>query len=52
MWRCEEEINLKLSPANVVEVLVRYYSRLSNDKEDEEEIKENLINVNYGVDRE
>lgn len=25
MWRCEEEINMKVSPANVVDILAKYY---------------------------
>jgi hypothetical protein len=30
MWRCEEEIVLKLSPSTVVCILVNYYTRLAN----------------------
>ncbi|CDW74743.1 ankyrin repeat and fyve domain-containing protein 1 [Stylonychia lemnae] len=31
MWRCEEEIILKISPSNVVDVLVKYYPALTRD---------------------
>jgi hypothetical protein len=31
MWRCEEEINMKVSPKNVVDVLVKYYQKLNYD---------------------
>jgi len=43
MWRCEEEIILKLAPSNVVDVLVRYYPALNKDaslEANEEEAKE------------
>lgn len=30
LWRCEEEINLKVTPQNVVCILVSYYKRLSD----------------------
>jgi hypothetical protein len=36
MWRCEEEIKLKINPSNVVDVLVTYYSRLSKDLSNDE----------------
>eukprot|EP00347_Sterkiella_histriomuscorum_P014120 403362092 len=36
MWRCEEDIILKISPQNVVDVLVKYYPRLSKDVNDDE----------------
>ena len=32
MWRCEEEINLKVSPQNVLCILVNYYTRLNSHK--------------------
>jgi uncharacterized protein YhfF len=35
----------------VVEVLVKYFSRLSSDKA-EEEGEGDLININYGIDKE
>ena len=37
MWRCEEEIILKISPSNVVDVLVRYFPKLNRDMDQEEE---------------
>ena len=39
MWRCEEEIILKVSPTNVVDVLTRYFPKLNKDMaaDDEEE---------------
>ncbi len=40
MWRCEEEIILKISPSNVVDVLVRYSPSLNRDIEQEAEINE------------
>jgi hypothetical protein len=32
MWRCEEEINLKVTPENVLCILVNYYTRLNSHK--------------------
>lgn len=40
MWRCEEEIILKITPQNVVDVLVKYFPRLKKDLEDREEEEE------------
>lgn len=31
MWRCEEEVILKISPSNVVDVLVKYFPSLTKD---------------------
>ena len=31
MWRCEEEINMKINPSNVVEVLTKYFPTLNKD---------------------
>jgi hypothetical protein len=28
LWRCEEEINLKVTPGNVLCILVKYYTTL------------------------
>ena len=36
MWRCEEEIILKINPANVVNVLVKYFPALNRDLKDSE----------------
>jgi hypothetical protein len=40
MWRCEEEIILKISPLNVVDVLVKYFPALTNDMNEEEKIEQ------------
>lgn len=40
MWRCEEEIILKISPRNVVNVLVRFYPKLNKDMADDQEEEE------------
>jgi hypothetical protein len=37
MWRCEEEIILKINATNVVDVLVKYYPTLQRDILEEEE---------------
>lgn len=36
MWRCEEEIILKINPENVVNVLVKYFPKLNQDMKDED----------------
>ena len=36
MWRCEEEINLKVNPQNVLCLLVTYFGRLNSHKAIEE----------------
>lgn len=40
MWRCEEEINLKISPVNVVDVLVKYSPLLKRDIEEVADLNE------------
>ena len=37
MWRCEEEIILKMNPDNVVAVLVKYFPALNKAMKDDEE---------------
>ena len=40
MWRCEEEILLKISPHNVVEVLVKFFPALNKDVQDDQDSQE------------
>ena len=58
MWRCEEEIILKISSSNVVDVLVKYYPTLNRDvtiggNEDDlnlEEIKMEDVQINNNTE--
>ena len=56
MWRCEEEIILKIAPSNVVDVLVKYFPSLnkdvSNENEGEEEIKIEIEELKENEDNE